>query len=634
MTPPFRRVLVANRGEIALRIIRACHEMGMEAVAVYSDADAAAAHVRAADHAVRLGPPPAAESYLRIDAVVAAARRGRGRGRPPRLRLPVGAGGVRPGGRGCRPRLGRPASRGHRRPGRQAGGPADRPRGGRAPRAREPSSRAVVDGPDQVEAVLAAARDGGLPAPREGRGRRRRARDAARRLRRRAASAPSLAGSREAASAFGDGAVYLEREILPARHVEVQLLGDATGNVVAIGERDCSTQRRHQKLIEEAPGPGPRRDRAPPPPRDGRPDGVGRRTAQRGHLRVPLRPRRRVLVPRGEHPAPGGAPRDRARRRPRHRRRAVPPGCRPAPVGPGPGRGRAGGASDEPRHRAPDLGRGPGPPLRPGARPDHALADAVRARDPGGHGRRGRRSDPVRVRPAHREAHRPRGGSAGRDRPPAPRGRRGRGRRHPDHPARSTGRCWPSRGSSTRRSWPRPGSTPTGTARAPGPRPFGPPRWPPGSPPWRGIDGDGGGAAPPGRRRRAASRAATDRRRRGGPADAPSPWTGGRRERIAPSPAHDDCRSDRARRAGRRRPRPPILGPCGSGWPRRPASRAIRRSASPRRPIRSPPAADPADQPEPRRGRSLLVDGVPVAGPPPAFRRASGPGSRRMVPTA
>jgi acetyl/propionyl-CoA carboxylase alpha subunit len=254
VTPPFRRVLVANRGEIALRIIRACHEMGMEAVAVYSDADASAAHVRAADDAVRLGPPPAAESYLRIDAVVAAA-------------VATGSEAVHPGYGFLSEReafaqavedaglawVGPPpaviAALGDKLAARRLAREADVPH---VPGTLEP---AVVERPDQVEAVLAAANDVGFPllvkaaAGGGGRGMRR------------VLSADELvgallAGSREAASAFGDGSVYLEREILPARHVEVQLLGDATGNVVAIGERDCSTQRRHQKLIEEAPAPG------------------------------------------------------------------------------------------------------------------------------------------------------------------------------------------------------------------------------------------------------------------------------------------------------------------------------------------------------------------------------------------
>ena len=254
MTPPFRRVLVANRGEIALRIIRACHEMGMEAVAVYSDADASAAHVRAADHAVRLGPPPAAESYLRIDALVAAA-------------VDLGAEAVHPGYGFLSEReafaravedaglawVGPPpaaiAALGDKLAARRIAREADVPH---VPGTLEP---ALVDTPDQVAAVLAAARDVGFPllvkaaAGGGGRGMRRvvAAEDLVGAL---------LAGSREAASAFGDGSVYLEREILPARHVEVQLLGDATGHVVAIGERDCSTQRRHQKLIEEAPAPG------------------------------------------------------------------------------------------------------------------------------------------------------------------------------------------------------------------------------------------------------------------------------------------------------------------------------------------------------------------------------------------
>jgi acetyl/propionyl-CoA carboxylase alpha subunit len=247
-------VLVANRGEIAVRIIRACHEMGMEAVAVYSDADASAAHVRLADAAVRLGPPPPSESYLRIDAVVEAA-------------MSSGAQAIHPG-------YGFLAERASfARAVEEAGlvfvGPAsdaieslgDKLHARRlAARVGVPSvpgtlEPASVDHPDQVAAIIATARDIGFPllvkaaAGGGGRGMRRvtREEDLAEAL---------LAGSREAQSAFGDGSVYLEREIVPARHIEVQLLGDAHGRVVALGERDCSLQRRHQKLVEEAPAPG------------------------------------------------------------------------------------------------------------------------------------------------------------------------------------------------------------------------------------------------------------------------------------------------------------------------------------------------------------------------------------------
>ena len=254
MTPPLRRVLVANRGEIALRIIRACHELGMEAVAVYSDVDASAAHVRAADAAIRLGPPPAAESYLRIEAVVAAA-------------VEAGADAVHPGYGFLAEReafaraveeagltwVGPPpdaiAALGDKLAARRIARAVDVPH---VPGTLEP---APVDRPDRVAAILVEARTIGFPllvkaaAGGGGRGMRRVAVEAE-------LPAALAAGSREAASAFGDGSVYLEREILPARHIEVQLLGDATGEVVAIGERDCSIQRRHQKLIEEAPAPG------------------------------------------------------------------------------------------------------------------------------------------------------------------------------------------------------------------------------------------------------------------------------------------------------------------------------------------------------------------------------------------
>jgi acetyl/propionyl-CoA carboxylase alpha subunit len=251
---PFDRVLVANRGEIAVRIIRACREMGMESVAVYSDADADAMHVRLADHAYRLGPSAPTESYLRIDAVLGAVR-------------DSGAQAVHPGYGFLAERaafaraveeagvtfVGPPSAtidalgdKLHaRRTARDVGVDV-------VPGTLEP---APVDRPDQVAGIVAEAERIGFPllvkaaAGGGGRGMRRVVR---------AADLPAAlaAGSSEALSAFGDGSVYLEREIHPARHIEVQLLGDIDGHVVAIGERDCSIQRRHQKLVEEAPAPG------------------------------------------------------------------------------------------------------------------------------------------------------------------------------------------------------------------------------------------------------------------------------------------------------------------------------------------------------------------------------------------
>ena len=252
--PPFRRILVANRGEIALRIIRAAHELGMEAVAVYSDVDATAAHVRAADTAIRLGPSAPAESYLRIDALVDAA-------------VVSGAEAVHPGYGVLSERaafaqaveeaglvfVGPPpaviAALGDKLAARRIA------RGADVPHVPGTLEAIPVDRPEQLEAAIVAAAGIGFPllvkaaAGGGGRGIRR-------------VVSPDelpvalLAGSREAAATFGDGAVYLEREVLPARHIEVQLLGDSTGQVIALGERDCSTQRRHQKLIEETPAPG------------------------------------------------------------------------------------------------------------------------------------------------------------------------------------------------------------------------------------------------------------------------------------------------------------------------------------------------------------------------------------------
>ena len=242
------RLLVANRGEIALRIIRACREMAIESVAVYSDADAGAPHARAADYAVRIGPAPAAESYLKIAAVIDAARR-------------TGADALHPGygflsenaalARACE-------AAGIR----FVGPPADAiERMGSKMAARDLMAGAgvpIVPGrtpADQTDAgIAAAARTVGFPvlvkAAAGGGGKGMRVADDERAL---AEAAP--AARREAQAAFGDGTLYVERRLRRPRHVEVQVFADAQGNVVHLFERECSVQRRHQKIIEESPSP-------------------------------------------------------------------------------------------------------------------------------------------------------------------------------------------------------------------------------------------------------------------------------------------------------------------------------------------------------------------------------------------
>jgi acetyl/propionyl-CoA carboxylase alpha subunit len=251
---PYRRVLIANRGEIAVRILRACRDLGLETVAVYSDADAHAAHVRLADQAMRIGPSAPTASYLNIDAILAAAAATRADAVHPgygflaeraafaRRVLAAGMVFVGPGPDAIEA-LGDKLRA--RRLAREAGVPV-------VPGTLEP---AALERPDAVAGLVDEARSIGFPllvkaaAGGGGRGMRRvtRAEDL---------PAALVDGAREAADAFGDGRVYLEREVAPARHIEVQLLGDAGGRVIALGERDCSIQRRHQKLVEEAPAPG------------------------------------------------------------------------------------------------------------------------------------------------------------------------------------------------------------------------------------------------------------------------------------------------------------------------------------------------------------------------------------------
>src|SRR4051812_21414867 len=245
---PFFKILIANRGEIALRIMRTARRLGYGVVAVYSDADRDALHVREADQAVRIGEALPAQSYLRIDAIIAAAKAS-------------GASAVHPGygflaenedfAQACREAglvfIG-PSPEAIRAMGNKAG-------------AKDVMQKAGVpcvpgyQGVDQSDAVmLAQAETIGFPvmikavAGGGGRGMR---------LVAEAATFPdALRSARaEANAAFGDGTVILERAIADPRHIEIQVFGDGFGNALHLGERDCSVQRRHQKLVEEAPSP-------------------------------------------------------------------------------------------------------------------------------------------------------------------------------------------------------------------------------------------------------------------------------------------------------------------------------------------------------------------------------------------
>ena len=242
------RVLIANRGEIALRIIRAAHSIGWEAVAVFSDVDEDARWVELADDAVHIGASPATKSYLNIDAIISAAKSS-------------GCTYVHPGYGFLaeRPEFSRRVAES----GLTFVGPAANviEEMGDKALARRTAERAgvpIVPGTEVlsgVEAAAAAAEDLGYPvlvkASAGGGGKGTRV----------VADADELrevipAAQAEARSAFGDPAIYLEKAVLDARHIEVQILGDTHGNVIHVFERDCSVQRRRQKLIEEAPAPG------------------------------------------------------------------------------------------------------------------------------------------------------------------------------------------------------------------------------------------------------------------------------------------------------------------------------------------------------------------------------------------
>ncbi len=242
----FSKVLIANRGEIALRVIRACRELGVATVAVYSDADAMAPHVREADEAVHIGPAPSAESYLRGERIIDAARQ-------------TGAEAIHPGygflserewfARAVRDAgivfVGPPAeaiaAMGSKTSARRLATAAGVPIVPGTKDAVRDAAEAIGVASSLGYPVLVKASAGG-----GGKGMRVVAREAD------LASALEAA-RREARNAFGDDAVYIEKYIAGPRHVEIQILADQHGTVLSLGERECSIQRRHQKMVEEAP---------------------------------------------------------------------------------------------------------------------------------------------------------------------------------------------------------------------------------------------------------------------------------------------------------------------------------------------------------------------------------------------
>jgi len=243
----FRRVLIANRGEVAVRIVRACHELGVEAVAVYSTADRDSLHVELADQAVHVGPPAAAQSYLNVPSLVAAA-------------TTTGCEAVHPGW-GF---LAENAAFAAACEDNDLAFVGPRPESievmGDKIRAKEAAAAAGVplvpgsDGAATLEQVRSLAGEIGFPlllkAAAGGGGRGMRLVPDPDEL-----ESAYRTASAEAQAAFSDGSLYVERAIVGARHVEIQVLGDGEGRVLTLGERDCSIQRRHQKLVEEGPSP-------------------------------------------------------------------------------------------------------------------------------------------------------------------------------------------------------------------------------------------------------------------------------------------------------------------------------------------------------------------------------------------
>ncbi|MGH9908678.1 MAG: acetyl-CoA carboxylase biotin carboxylase subunit, partial [Pyrinomonadaceae bacterium] len=244
----FRKILIANRGEIAVRVIRSCRDLGISPVAVYSEADHTALHVRIADEAVCVGPSPSTQSYLNIEAIIAAAKKTKSEAIHPgygflaenpdfaRAVVTAGLKFIGPGAEAME-------IMGSKTSARRA-----------AIDAGVPIVPGTVEPLGSLEEAQAAASQFGYPvmlkASAGGGGKGMRLVTAAEDLPSAFANAQS-----EAAASFGDDALYLEKAIEHPRHIEIQIFADTHGNVLHLGERECSIQRRHQKVIEECPSP-------------------------------------------------------------------------------------------------------------------------------------------------------------------------------------------------------------------------------------------------------------------------------------------------------------------------------------------------------------------------------------------
>ena len=420
----FDKILIANRGEIALRVLRACKELGIATVAVHSTADADAMHVQARRRE-RLHRPAAGARQLSQHPGAARGLRDHRRGSGASgLRLPLRERALRRNPRRPRHRLHRPEGRAYPPDGRQDRGEAQRAKRSASPCV--PGSEGGVTDDDEAHAHRRRDR---LSGAHQGGGRRRRARHEGRAHARTSSPTRLQTARTEAKAAFGDDAVYLEKYLAKPRHIEIQVLGDGHGDAIHLGERDCSLQRRHQKVWEEGPSPALNAEQRATIGETVR--GAMRELGylRRRHRRVPLR-ERRVLFHRDEHAHPGRASGDRDDHRHRSRERADPhrgrrPICRSSRTTCG-SWAMPSNAGSTPRTRA---------TFRPSPGRIDLLPPAGRARRARRFGRLSGLFDPAELRFAGRQADRAWPHAQRMPDAAAPRARRVRRRRHRHHHA-------------------------------------------------------------------------------------------------------------------------------------------------------------------------------------------------------